>query len=325
MSKKVLICGISGQDGAYLAEHLLKKGYAVFGSSRDAELGSFANLHRLGIYESVQLVSLNLRDVAAISALLKRIRPDHIYSLAGQTSVGLSFDQPVETIESIAVGTLNILEAIRQCDLDTRFYNAGSSETFGDTGGIAATEESPLHPRSPYAVAKASAFWVVANYRESYNMFSCTGILSNHDSPLRPRRFVTRKIIHAAASLALGLDVKLKLGNLNIERDWGWAPEYVTAIALMLQAGRPDDFIIATGKSFSLVEFVSTAYSLINKNWQDYVSLDDHLMRPSDIARTRLDPGKAKLKLGWEATYAMPQVVSMMLEAEIEQLRSSNG
>ena len=204
MGKRALICGISGQDGAYLARLLLDRGYEVWGSSRDAELTAFNNLRRLGIYDSVRLVSLNLRDVGSVIGLLRRSRPDRVFSLAGQSSVGLSFEQPVETIESIALGALTLLEAIRLSDLDIRLYNAGSTECFGDTGDEVANEGTQFHPRSPYAVAKASAFWAVANYREAYGMYACTGILSNHDSPLRPRRFVTRKIIHAAASLALG-------------------------------------------------------------------------------------------------------------------------
>ena len=204
MGKRALICGISGQDGAYLARLLLDRGYEVWGSSRDAELTAFNNLRRLGIYDSVRLVSLNLRDVGSVIGLLRRSRPDKVFSLAGQSSVGLSFEQPVETIESIALGALTLLEAIRLSDLDIRLYNAGSTECFGDTGDEVANEGTQFHPRSPYAVAKASAFWAVANYREAYGMYACTGILSNHDSPLRPRRFVTRKIIHAAASLALG-------------------------------------------------------------------------------------------------------------------------
>ncbi len=201
MSKRALICGISGQDGSYLARLLVNKGCEVWGSSRDAEMASFQNLRRLGIFDSVQ-VSLNLRDTASILSLFRRIRPDHVYSLAGQSSVGLSFEQPVETVESIALHTLNLLEAIRLSDLDIRLYNAGSTECFGDTGESTASERSPFHPRSPYAVAKASAYWIVANYRESYRLFAATGILSNHESPLRPRRFVTRKIIRAVAEIA---------------------------------------------------------------------------------------------------------------------------
>ena len=254
MSKRALICGISGQDGTYLAKQLLERGYEVWGSSRDAEQTTFNNARKLGIYDSLRLVSLNLRDVGNAIGLLKRIRPQEVYSLAGQSSVGLSFEQPVETIESLALGALTLLEAIRLTDAEIRLYNAGSTECFGDTGGEVANESTRFNPRSPYAVAKASAYWTVANYREAYGMFACTGILSNHDSPLRPMRFVTRKIIHAVASLAMGKDMKLALGNLDIERDWGWAPEYVQAIAMMLEQPSPEDFIIATGQSHTEIE-----------------------------------------------------------------------
>jgi len=323
MGKRALICGISGQDGTYLAQLLLDRGYEVWGSSRDAELASFENLRRYGIYESVRLVSLNLRDVGSVLGLLRRIRPDAIYSLAGQSSVGLSFEQPVETIESIALGALSLLEAIRLSNLDIRLYNAGSTECFGDTGDSVANEESPLNPRSPYAVAKASAYWTVANYREAYGMYACTGILSNHDSPLRPRRFVTRKIVHAVASLALGRDIRLTLGNLNIERDWGWAPEYVEAIAAMLNQPSPDDYIIATGTSHTLLEFVETAFELAGKDWQDYATIDERLLRPTDIMRNKVDPSKAADCLGWKAKSGMKQIVSMMLESELNELGST--
>jgi GDPmannose 4,6-dehydratase len=321
MGKRVLICGVSGQDGTYLARLLLERGYEVWGSSRDAELTSFNNLRDLGIYGSVHLVSLNSRDVGSVLGLLRRIRPDEIFSLAGQSSVGLSFEQPVETIESIALGALSLLEAIRLSDLDIRFYNAGSTECFGDTGDSIANEASPLNPCSPYAVAKASAYWTVANYRDAYKMYACTGILSNHDSPLRPRRFVTRKIIHAVASLALGHDIRLTLGNLSIERDWGWAPEYVEAMAAMLNQPSPGDYIIATGKSHTLLEFMDTAFQLVGKDWHNYVTIDEHLMRPTDILRNKVDPSKAASTLGWHAENSMSQVVSMMLEAEMSNLR----
>ncbi len=325
MGKRALICGISGQDGTYLAQLLLQRGYEVWGSSRDAELASFENLRSLGLYESVRLVSLNLRDVGSVLTLLRRIRPDEVFSLAGQSSVGLSFDQPVETIESVALGALSLLEGIRLSDLDIRLYNAGSTECFGDTGESIANEESPFRPCSPYAVAKASAYWTVANYREAYGMFACTGILSNHDSPLRPKRFVTRKIIHAVASLACGQKVRLSLGNLRVERDWGWAPEYVEAIAAMLSQPSPTDYIIATGHSHTLLEFVETAFGLLGKHWRDHVSIDEHLMRPTDILYNKVDPFKAARGLGWKAKSTMKHVVGMMLEAEIASLHKTSG
>ena len=321
MGRRALICGVSGQDGSYLAKLLLSKGYEVWGSSRDAELNSFHNLHRLGIHGAVQLISLNPGDIGSILALLRRVRPDDVFSLAGQSSVGLSFEQPVEAIQSITLGTLNLLEGIRLSGLNIRFYNAGSTECFGDTGNDVANEATQFNPRSPYAVAKASAYWMVANYREAYGMFVCTGILSNHDSPLRPARFVTRKIIHAVASLVLGKDTKLSLGNFEIERDWGWAPEYVEAISLILEQPAPEDYIIATGQSHTLTQFVATAFKLIGKDWREHVTVDQHLIRPTDIARNKVDPAKAAAKLGWKARHHMDEVISLMLEAEIANLR----
>jgi GDPmannose 4,6-dehydratase len=321
MGRRALICGVSGQDGSYLAKLLLSKGYEVWGSSRDAELNSFHNLQLLGIFDAVQRVSLNPIDIGSILGLLRRVRPDEVFSLSGQSSVGLSFEQPVETIQSIAVATLNLLEGIRLSDSNIRFYNAGSTECFGDTGDAVANEHTQFNPRSPYAVAKASAYWTVANYREAYDMFVCTGILSNHDSPLRPLRFVTRKIIHAVASLALGKDTKLALGNFEVERDWGWAPEYVHAISLMLEQPEPKDYIIATGQSHTLTQFVETAFNLIGKDWREYVAVDRHLVRPTDIARNKVDPSKAAAELGWKAKHHMAEVISRMLEAELSSLK----
>jgi GDPmannose 4,6-dehydratase len=325
MGARALICGVSGQDGSYLAKLLLSKGYEVWGSSRDAELNSFHNLHLLSIFDGVRLVSLNSGDIGSILGLLRRVRPDEVFSLAGQSSVSLSFEQPVETIQSIALGTLNLLEGIRLSDLRIRFYNAGSTECFGDTGSDVANERTPFNPRSPYAVAKASAYWTVANYREAYGMYACTGILSNHDSPLRPLRFVTRKIIHAVASLALGRDTNLSLGNLEVERDWGWAPEYVEAIAMMLERPAPEDYIIATGKSHTLTQFAETAFNLIGKDWRAHVNVDQHLMRPTDITRNKVDASKAAASLGWKARHHMSEVISLMLEAEIASLTGSGN
>lgn len=321
MSKRALICGISGQDGTYLAKLLLDSGYEVWGSSRDAELNRFENLRRLGIQDAVHLVSLNLRDTGSVIKLLRRIDPEEVFSLSGQSSVGLSFEQPVETVESITLATLSLLEAIRLSELDVRLYNAGSTECFGDTGVGVATELTQFHPRSPYAVAKAAAYWTVANYREAYGMFACTGILSNHDSPLRPKRFVTRKIIRAVAALELGKGYTLSLGNLDIERDWGWAPEYVQAIKLMLEQDAPQDYIIATGLSHTLTQFVETAFSLIGRDWRDHVSSDNALLRPTDIVRIKVDPTRAARSLGWKAQKNMEAVIAMMLESELRAMR----
>ncbi|MGB3404086.1 MAG: GDP-mannose 4,6-dehydratase [Microcoleaceae cyanobacterium] len=313
--KTALICGVSGQDGAYLAAYLLNQGYTVCGTSRDAQMSSFSNLSRLGIRDIVKLESMSLTDFRSVLQVLTKIKPDEVYNLAAQSSVGLSFEQPVETLESIATGTLNLLEAIRFTGENIKFYNAGSSECFGNTGETAADENTPFRPRSPYAVAKSTAFWEVANYREAYNLFACSGILFNHDSPLRPARFVTQKIVRAAAEIASGRSEKLYLGNISVQRDWGWAPEYIEAMHQMLQAEKADDYIIATGQTYSLEAFVAEAFKCVGLNWEDHVEVDKSLYRPTDIAVGRANPAKAETQLGWKAKYSMPDVVRMMLEA----------
>ncbi|MGL6139692.1 MAG: GDP-mannose 4,6-dehydratase, partial [Planktothrix sp.] len=242
-----------------------------------------------------------------------KVKPDEVYNLAGQSSVGLSFEQPVETLESMAIGTLNLLEAIRFTGAKIKLYNASSSECFGDTKGLPADENTPFRPRSPYAVAKATAFWEVANYREAYGLFACSGILFNHESPLRPERFVTQKIVKAAIDIAAGKQDKLYLGDISIQRDWGWAPEYVEAMYLMLQQQEPDDYVIATGETYSLAEFVESAFTCVGLKWNNYVESDSNLLRPTDIAVGRGNPGKAEQKLGWKAQYKMPDVVKMMV------------
>jgi GDPmannose 4,6-dehydratase len=316
MTKTALICGVSGQDGSYLAQLLLKKGYQVWGTSRDAQMSSFKNLKFLGIYEQIKRESMALNDFRSVLQVLFKVQPDEVYNLAGQSSVGLSFEQPVETLESIATGTLNLLEAIRFTKAKIKLYNAGSSECFGDIGTEAADEKTPFHPRSPYAVAKATAFWEVANYREAYDIFACSGILFNHDSPLRPARFVTQKIVTTACRIAQGSIEKLKLGNTSIIRDWGWAPEYVEAMYLMLQQEQPDDYLIATGESHTLAEFVAQGFAYFGLNWQDHVITDSSLFRPTDLSISRGNPSKAKEKLGWHAQYKMNDVVRMMIESK---------
>jgi GDPmannose 4,6-dehydratase len=313
--KKALIFGVSGQDGAYLAKLLLDRGYTVAGTSRDAQISSFRNLEYLGIRDRVELASAALNDFRSVLQVLFKTQPDEVYNLAGQTSVGLSFEQPVETLESIAIGTLNILEAIRFIGKQIKFYNAASSEVFGDLNGVAADESTPFSPRSPYAVAKATAFWEVANYREAYGLFACSGILFNHDSPLRPERFVTQKIVASACRIAVGKQNKLYLGNIDIQRDWGWAEDYVEAMYLMLQQEQSDDYVIATGESYKLAEFIEVAFRLVNLDWQEYVISDKDLRRPTDIAIGRGNPSKAKAKLGWEAKHKMVDIVKLMMAA----------
>lgn len=310
-----LICGVSGQDGAYLAQLLLSRGYTVYGTSRDAQISTFRNLVRLGIRDRIQTCSMALNDFRSVLQVISRVQPDEIYNLAGQTSVGLSFELPVETMESITLGTLNLLEAIRFIGVPIKLYNAGSSECFGDTGTAAANETTPFRPRSPYAVAKAAAFWQVANYREAYNLFACSGILFNHESPLRPKRFVTQKIISSACEIAQGKPEKLFLGDISIQRDWGWSPEYVEAMYLMLQQEQPDDYVIATGQTNRLEDFVMEVFSYVGLNWQDHVEVDRSLFRPTDIAVSWGDASKAKQKLGWQAKYTMKDVAHMMVDA----------
>jgi GDPmannose 4,6-dehydratase len=318
MGRKALIIGISGQDGAYLARFLIEKGYEVFGSSRDSQISTFRNLDILGIRGNVSLESLALNDFRSVLQVLKKTMPDEIYNLAGQSSVGLSFEQPVETFESISLGTLNLLEAIRFIGEPMKLYSANSCECFGNTDGEAADEQTPFSPRSPYAVAKAASFWEVANYREAYGLFSCSGLLFNHESPLRPERFVTRKIISAACRIKRGARETLRLGNTKVQRDWGWAPEYVHAMWLMMQRETPEDFVIATGRTHRLQDFVSMAFSHLGLDWTEHVETDAAFMRPTDILISRANPSKARNTLNWEARFSMPDIVKMMVEAEME-------
>lgn len=322
MSKKALICGIGGQDGGYLAQLLLNKGYEVSGSSRDAQVGRFSNLKSLGIQHNVQLHSMAVNDFRSVLSVINKIQPDEVYNLTGQSSVALSFEQPVETLESITVGTLNLLEVIRFLERPIRFYNAGSSECFGDTNGVPADENTPFRPRSPYAVSKAAAFWEVANYREAYGMLCCSGILFNHESIFRPERFVTKKIISAAARISQGSHERLVLGNLEIHRDWGWAPEYVEAMWLMMQQPVADDYIIATGHTYSLSEFVDEAFRLCGLNWRDHVESSTQFCRPTDIKVGIANPVRAKDHLGWTAKSDMKDVVRMMVQASGAKLGS---
>lgn len=312
--RKALICGIGGQDGAYLTQLLLEKGYQVWGTSRDAQMSAFSNLRALGVREQVNLLSMAPTDFRSVLSALTRSNPDEVFFLAAQSSVGLSFEQPAETLESISLGTLNLLEALRFLGKPIKFYHASSSECFGDLGQQAATEDTPFRPRSPYAVAKASAHWLVANYREAYGLFACNGILFNHESPLRPARFVTQKIVHGACRIANGSTERLALGRLDIVRDWGWAPEYVDAMWRMMQEDKPDDYIIATGEANSLQAFVAETFATVGLNWREHVDSDSTLFRPTDIAWSQGNPEKAARQLGWRANARMRDVVAKMMQ-----------
>jgi GDPmannose 4,6-dehydratase len=318
---KALIFGISGQDGAYLARLLLAKGYEVHGTSRDAEMSPFASLAAFGIRDRISLHSVVLTDFRSTFKSISSIRPDEIYNLAGQSSVGMSYQQPVETLESIATGTLNILEAIRLIGGGIRFYNAGSSECFGDTNGLAADENTPFQPKSPYAVAKSAAFWEIASYRDSYGIYACSGILFNHESVLRPARFVTRKIAMAAARIAAGDTAPLALGDLSVRRDWGLAPEYVEPMWMMLQQEAPEDFVIATGHLSGLEDFVACAFAALGLDWREHVRQDDSLLRPSEIRSGFGRPDKAGTRLGWAARTHMPEIAALMARAELARLK----
>jgi GDPmannose 4,6-dehydratase len=314
--KTALIVGVSGQDGTWLAKLLLEKGYRVVGTSRDSQANKFENLTQLGILERLELLSTNLTDFRSVLQTLTAIQPDEVYNLAGQSSVGLSFEQPVETIESIVVGNLNLLECIRHIGADIRLYSAGSGECFGNSGDQPANEQTAFRPCSPYAVAKSAAFWQVANYREAYSLRACTGVLFNHESPLRPERFVTRKIVSAACRIAAGSDEKLKLGNTSIRRDWGWAPEYVGAMWLMLQQEELQDLVIATGVNHGLDEFLVETFRQVGLDWQDHVEHDPALFRPSDIQANCGDPSRAHDVLGWKAQVGFNKIIERMVEAE---------
>src|SRR5712671_3172010 len=301
MTRKALIFGISGQDGALLAHHLLELGYDVHGTSRDKDASSFANLVRVGVHERVRLYSASLTDFRSVLQVISDISPDEIYNLAGQSSVGLSFGQPVETLDSTIFGTLNILESMRFLGKPTRYYSAGSGECYGNSGTTGAVEATPFEPRSPYAVAKATTFWLVANYREAYGLHASTGILFNHESPLRPLRFVTRKVVATACRIARGRKETLTLGNLSIRRDWGWAPEYVEAMWRMVQCEKPDDFIIATGVSHSLEDFVRLVFAELDLDWREHTTVSESLFRPTDISEGKGNASKAERVLGWKA------------------------
>lgn len=315
--KRALIFGVSGQDGAYLSQLLLERGYEVHGVSRDAESQSFRRLVTLGIRDRVITHSAAARDFRELLQLIDGIRPDEIYNLAGQSSVALSFSQPVETMDSIAQATLVMLEVIRYLKLPVRFYNSASSECFGETPADHASDEStPFFPRSPYAMAKAAAHWTTVNYREAYGIYACSGILFNHESPLRSERFVTRKIFTAAAEIAAGNKRRLTLGRLDVSRDWGYAAEYVEAMWRMLQLDEPQDFVIATGESHSLEELTAAAFAQFGLDWRDHADIDPKLFRASEIACSRGNPDKARRRLAWEAKTKFADLIKLLARAE---------
>lgn len=320
MSKIALVTGVTGQDGAYLAELLLSKGYSVYGAYRRTSSLNFWRLEHLGIKEKVQLVPLDLLDMGCIARVIEETAPDEVYNLAAQSFVGVSFSQPLATATITGLGPVNILEAIRLVKPDTRLYQASSSEMFGKVQRVPQNESTPFYPRSPYAVAKLCAHWAVVNYRESYGMFCCSGILFNHESPLRGLEFVTRKITDAAARIKSGLVNQLSLGNLEARRDWGYAPEYVEAMWMLLQQDTPRDYVIATGETHSVREFVEAAFSYAGLDWQKYVVSDSSLFRPAEVDLLIGDPSLAAQEMGWKSKTSFKELVGIMVDADIDRI-----
>ncbi len=321
---KALIFGISGQDGTYLSKFLLGKGYKVFGTSRNVPANNFNYLKKMNIKNDIEFSSVDLTDFKSVLRHISIIKPDEIYNLAGQTSVGLSFAQPVEALESITNATLNILEVIRVTNPSIRFYNASSSECFGDTGEKAANEETSLNPYSPYGIAKTAAHLLVKNYREGYKLHVCNGILFNHESLIRSKQFVTQKIVYSAARINAGNKERLKIGNLSISRDWGWAPDYVDAMWRIIQQPNAGDFVIATGKTISLEQFVEKVFTFFELNWKDHVDIDKSLLRPTDIKISKGDPTKAKKILGWRAKKNVDDVINELCFFAKKNFEKSN-
>ena len=314
MGKSALIVGITGQDGAFLSKYLLKLGYQIYGGTRDSSVCDKSRLCALNIENDVNLISIAPNDFRSVSKAIELCMPNEIYYLAGLTSVSLSFDQPIECMDSISKGPLNFLESIKLIDKRIRFFNAGSAECFGNIKINAANERTAFNPKSPYAVAKATAFWHINNYRDSYDLFCCTGILGNHESSLRPKRFVTQKIIYELKKIKASKSNKLVLGNLNTLRDWGWAPEYVEAMHLMLQANIPKDYVIATGISHSLSDFVEFAFEYAGLDKDKYLMFDSSLLRPSDIQFSYLNPSMIKKDIGWSAKTEFKEIIKNMYE-----------
>ncbi len=327
MSKKAFITGITGQDGSYLAELLLGKGYEVHGLIRRA---STFNTHRIDhLYQDPHETQAklflhygDLSDGARLVTLLSDIKPDEVYNLAAQSHVRVSFDEPEHTGDTTGIGTVRLLEAVRQAKLRPRFYQASTSELFGATPPPQG-EDTPFYPRSPYGVAKMYSYWITKNYREAYDLFAVNGILFNHESPRRGETFVTRKITRAVAAIKAGKQDALYMGNIDSVRDWGYAPEYVEGMWRMLQVDEPEDFVLATGKDYTVRDFLKFSFDAVDLNWEDYVKFDERYLRPTEVDALIGDPSKAKEKLGWEATVHTPQLAQIMVEADIKMLEAA--
>ncbi|MBV9719556.1 MAG: GDP-mannose 4,6-dehydratase [Candidatus Eremiobacteraeota bacterium] len=322
MPKTALITGITGQDGSYLAELLLEKGYRVVGMTRRTSTEVHERIEH--IVADLEIVSGDLLDQSSITSIVNDVRPDEIYNLAAQSFVPASWSQPVLTGEFTALGVTRVLESIRHVDPTIRFYQASSSEMFGNAVESPQTETTPFYPRSPYGVAKVYGHWITVNYRESYDLFACSGIGFNHESPRRGKEFVTRKVTDGVARIKLGLAKELRLGNLDAHRDWGFAGDYVRAMWMMLQQDRPEDYVIATGETHSVRDFVRIAFEVAGLgSYEPYVAIDPRFVRPAEVDKLIGDPGKAKAKLGWEPQISFDALVAMMVESDIERCARS--
>lgn len=321
--KRALITGITGQDGSYLAEFLLEQGYEVHGLVRRSSTTNFERIQH--IQDRIAFIPGDLLDQNSLLEAMRSVEPDEVYNLAAQSFVPTSWNQPVLTGEFTALGVTRILEAVRMVKPDARFYQASSSEMFGKAREVPQNEATRFHPRSPYGVAKVYGHWITVNYRESYGLFTCSGILFNHESPRRGLEFVTRKVSHAAARIKLGLARELRLGNLDAKRDWGFAGDYVEAMWLMLQQPEPDDFVIATGVTHSVRELVELAFSLVGLPWEDYVVIDPKLTRPAEVDLLRGDWTRARERLNWKPRVSFEGLVRMMVEADLERLSSGRS
>ena len=318
-TKKALITGITGQDGAYLAKFLLGKGYQVFGTYRRLSTPNFWRLQYLDIFDKVTLIPVDLIDSASITEAVRISEPGEIYHLAAQSFVGTSFEQPVGAGEITGLGVIRILEAIRLLNPKIRFYQASTSELYGGGNTMSQTEDTPFQPASPYAAAKLYGYWVTSIYKKGYGIFACNGILFNHESPLRGLEFVTRKISNTVAKITLGLEKDLKLGNLEAKRDWGYAPEYVESMWLMLQEDEPDDYVIATGEAHSVKEFTEKGFAVAGLDWKKYVKEDKRFLRPLDVNYLQGDYSKAKRKLGWKPAVRFDELVEKMVKEDLSR------
>jgi GDPmannose 4,6-dehydratase len=321
MPKKALITGITGQDGAYLARLLLEKGYEVYGTYRRLSTPNFWRLQYLDVFEEINLIPADLLDASSMLEAIKISQPDEVYHLAAQSFVGASFEQPVGAGEITGLGVTRILEAIREINPDIKFYQASSSELYGNGSLEPQNEATSFCPASPYAAAKLYGYWITKIYREGYGIFACNGILFNHESPLRGLEFVTRKISNAVAKIALGLEKELKLGNLEAKRDWGYAPEYVESMWLILQQEKPGDYVIATNETHTVQEFVAKAFAVADLNWQNYVSVDEKFFRPLDVNYLQGDFSLAKKKLDWEPRVKFEALVEIMVKEDLQRWR----